>query len=95
MLQTHVEHLSRPVVGVARREAHLVDLEPACGRSNGGCSVVDLGHVDVDRAPVVSLQVELSVQSNGSQLTAYTDSLVRARTVAGLLVHLDRDGVTG
>ena len=44
-----------PVVGVVRRETHLIDLEPVGARADGSDSIVNLGHVDVDRAVVVSL----------------------------------------
>lgn len=92
-----VEDLCRPVVGAARRETHLGDLEPVGVGAGSGSSVVDLGHVDVDRAEVVSLlnQVLSNVPAGGGGSETYTDSLVRARAVVGLLVHLDLDLVTG
>lgn len=70
---TNVEDLGGPVVGVAGRETHLGDLEPAGRRSNGGGSIVNLGHVNVDRAPVVSLhrsagQLPRSVADDDSYL---------------------------
>ena len=52
---SYVENLGGPVVGVARGETHLVDLEPVGRRANSGSSVVDFGHVDIDGAEVVSL----------------------------------------
>ena len=50
-----VQNLGSPVVGVVRRETHLIDLEPVGARADGSDSIVNLGHVDVDRAVVVSL----------------------------------------
>ena len=86
-----------PVIRVVRWHAHIGDLEPRSRGADGGESVVDLGHVDVDRAEVVSLsQQVLSETSAGRSIgKTYADSLVRARTVVGLLVHLDLDLVAG
>lgn len=90
-----VQHLCRPVVGVAGRETHLIDLEPALIRAHSRRRIGDLRHVDVDGTIVVSLQGE-SVRfrlADVGWMEAYPDSLVGARTVTGLLVHLDGDRI--
>ena len=86
-----------PIVGVIRGHTHLRNLEPGGGGADGRGGVSNLGHVD--------LQYELerlfddSIRHAGTHINGTVvvsaNGLVGARPVVGLLVHLDRHGITG